>query len=130
MNRHIRFILSLSMAGVLSFAPHATLAACKGGVTVSSALIKPGADKCIGSSDQNPIFALIQLFLTYASGVLGIALVLMIVIGGLQYVISDGSPDVTREAKDRIKNAVAGLVLFALMFGALQVILPDGVFHR
>ena len=93
-----------------------------GGVKVSDAL-----GNCPGGSDINPIFALAAKFIQFATGLFGLLFVLMIVVAGLQYVVSDGNSDIAREAKDRIRNAVVGFVLFALMFALLRVILPPDV---
>jgi hypothetical protein len=83
---------------------------------------------CIGGADGvNPIYAFLSIIITFATGVLGLIMVLMIVIAGLQYVISNGNPDIVRDAKNRISHVVTGFVIFVLMWGILQVLLPSNV---
>ncbi len=93
-----------------------------GGVKVSSALSGLCKD-----SQANPIFALASAGIYFFSSLFGLLLVLVIVISGIQYITSAGSSDGTKEAKERLKAAVTGLVLFILMFAILQLLLPDSV---
>ncbi len=98
---------------------------CTGkGVKVSKAL---GTGGCIGGGDQNPIFALVAYGVQFLTGIFGVILVLVLVIAGLQYVISGDDPEIAKEAKERIKGAITGLVLFVIMFGLIQMILPPDV---
>ena len=110
--------ISTATAAAASFAAASALAASCGGVQVSDAF-----GNCPAGT-SNPIYALVEKIVSYASGVLGLVIVLMIVIAGLQYVVSDGSPDTAKAAKDRIRNALTGLVLFLLMYAILQALLP------
>jgi hypothetical protein len=82
------------------------------------------ADNCLGNSGQNPIFELVGIFINFFSMIFGLILVGMIVYAGFLYITSDGSPEATKEAKDRLKGAITGLVLFSLMFAILQYIMP------
>lgn len=125
MKKRLSFIMSVAAASA-ALAVQPALAACSGkGVSVSHALgIK---DDCVGADGTNPIFALVSYAIQFLIGIFGLILVLMIVIAGLQYILSGTSPDAAKDAKDRLKNAATGLVLFVLMWGALQVLLPDDV---
>lgn len=100
-------------------------------VKVSNALSQDPNNKCIGSATQNPIFALIETIIQYLTGIIGIIMVLMIVVAGLQYVLSGTNPDVAKQAKQRLERAFTGLILFILLFGIMQVLLPPDVtiFH-
>ena len=104
----------------------------KGGVEVSQAL-EPDAQggKCVGSNQdgENPIFIYLGKVITFMTAIFGILLVLMIVISGLQYVLAGASADSAKEAKDRLKNAVTGFILFILMFGILNLLIPDQIFR-
>jgi hypothetical protein len=116
-------IIKYLPAAILSYLAlgQSVFAATCGGVQVSDAL----GGNC--PSAGNPIYDLIAEIVQYAGGVLGLIVVLMIVIAGLQYVLSDGSPDTAKAAKDRIRNAITGLVLFILMYGILELLLPPDV---
>jgi type IV secretion system pilin len=114
------------LGGIITLMPYRALAdACTnaGGVDVSGAL---GVGNCVGGNGINPIFALITIAVKFATGVLGLIMVLMIVIAGLQYVVSNGSPDTVRSAKERITSVATGFILFVLMYGILQILLPPG----
>jgi hypothetical protein len=121
LNRTFSFSALASLLMLL--APMRILAADCGGVTVSNAL-----GNCNAPANTNPIFALLDRIITYATGVFGLVLVLMIVIAGLEYVISGGSPEKTKGAKTRLEQAATGFVLFVIMWGVLQVLLPGGIF--
>ncbi len=94
------------------------------GIQVSKALSPSG---CIGNGNQNPIFALVAYGVQLLTGLFGIILVMVLVIAGFEYVISGDNPEIAKEAKGRITGAITGLVLFIIMFGLIQVILPSDV---
>jgi len=62
---------------------------------------------------------LIKMISSWLSGIVGAVAVLMIMVGGFQYVISTGDPAKTKAAINYIKYAVIGLVI---IFGANIII--------
>ncbi|HEX7259511.1 MAG TPA: pilin [Candidatus Saccharimonadia bacterium] len=114
---------SAGTAARASAAAGTTNRTCPGKAIVVSEALVPGG--CIGSANQNPIFALIGFGVQFLTGLFGIILVLVLVIAGFQYVISGDDPEIAKEAKDRIKGAFTGLVLFVIMFALIQIILPS-----
>lgn len=62
---------------------------------------------------------------TFACTIAGVFAVLMIIIGGLQYMASKGNPQAIKEAKDRIKNAFWGLIVLACVYLLLNIINPE-----
>jgi hypothetical protein len=62
-----------------------------------------------------------------AAGV-GIVVVVMMVIGGIQYITSQDDPQKVSQAKSRITNALFALLLFALMYSLLEWLVPGGIF--
>lgn len=105
----------------------------KGGVSVSQIFNReegPSArfgNECFGNENQNPIFSMLGYFINLFGVVFGLILVLILIIAGIQYITSAGSPDGVKAAKERIKAAATGLVLYVLMFGILQILLPPDV---
>lgn len=89
-----------------------------GGVQLSVKL--PGIGDCVPHG-KAAIYAYLQAAVNIFEGLLGIAIVLAIVISGVQYILSAGSPDATKSAKGRLTNAVLALVLYLLMFGILKI---------
>ena len=66
----------------------------------------------------------------YAVGVAGTVAVIMIVVAGFQWATSGGSPDVIGSAKDRITNAITGLLLILCSYALLYAINPELVRFR
>jgi|GEM_PF-1746710 len=125
LNRPYYITFAVFAPTLLVFVPTRILAADCGGVAVSDAL-----GNCGATPGTNPIFALVQKIITFATGAFGLVLVLMIVIAGLEYVISGGNVDRAKGAKKRIEQAATGFVMFVIMWGVLQVLLPDGIFRK
>jgi hypothetical protein len=84
---------------------------------------------CVSNTAEGgAIFVYLKLFLLFLSGAVGIVVVLMLVIAGIQYISSAGDPGAIKAAKDRIVNAITALVLFALMYAILSFLIPGGLF--
>lgn len=64
-------------------------------------------------------------FLSYG---IGIVVVGMIIVGGIQYATSGGVPQKIEAARRRITNALIALVLYIFMFAILQWLVPGGIF--
>lgn len=93
------------------------------GADVNLNLTPPGIEK-----GQTPEFgAYLQWLLKFLFGAVGILTVLMIIIGGLQYVIAgaSGNPENVKNAKSRIMMAIGGLLLALSSWLILSVINPD-----
>lgn len=126
-------VITVAITGLYAgdaFAATAEQEQCKdrGGVPVSTiwdSNSDPG-DECIGGSSQNPIFSFLSAGIRYFSLFFGLILILVVVIAGFQYIISAGDSDQIKGAKERLKAAVTGLVLYLLMFSILQFLLPEG----
>ncbi|MEX0932018.1 MAG: hypothetical protein WDZ81_00230, partial [Candidatus Saccharimonadales bacterium] len=58
---------------------------------------------------------------------IGLIIVLMIVVSGVQYIASAGNPDTVKAAKKRLNNAVIALVLFIFMAAILNFLVPGGL---
>ena len=58
-------------------------------------------------------------------GLAGVLAVLMVVVGGIQYIGSGMSPSGKSDAKDRITNAIMGLLLALLSWLILNTIDPN-----
>jgi hypothetical protein len=64
----------------------------------------------------------------FVGGGVGLVIVIMIVIGGIQFITSGGDPNHVAEAKKRIANALLALVAWILIYAFLNWIMPGGVF--
>ncbi|MFI5240320.1 MAG: pilin [Candidatus Saccharimonadia bacterium] len=82
---------------------------------------------CVSTTNGNPIYDYLRALIQFISGIFGLVAVLMIVIAGFQYMTSGGNPDALKKSKSRLANVIISVVLFALMFGILNYLIPGGV---
>ncbi len=80
-----------------------------------------GTTSC--SSDGSSITGLVRTVITILSLVVGFAAVIMIIVGGLKYVTSNGDTSNTASAKNTIIYAVVGLVIAALAQFLVQFVI-------
>lgn len=83
---------------------------------------KTAPTSCLFAKYINP---LIQVL----SALVGIAVVISIIFGGIQYVTSTGDPQRAEAGKKRIIESLVGLVAFMLLYAFLQFVMPGGVFN-
>ena len=69
-------------------------------------------------------------FTNVLSGIVGIVVVMMIIIGGIQYSSAGGDPKKVAGAKSRIYNAIFAFMAFIFMYSFLQWLIPGGVFNQ
>lgn len=74
------------------------------------------------------ITSYIRLFTNGLSALVGIVIVVMVVVGGIQYSMARDNPQAVAAARQKIINAVLALLLFVFMFAFLQWIIPGGLF--
>ncbi len=116
----LALVLGLATAplavSVVSESAHAQTAKeqiCKG--------INNGSEKCSTSGD-NDLGGWIRGIINVILYILGAIAVLMIVIGGLRYVLSGGEASQTKSAKDTILYAVIGLVVALLAYAIVNFV--------
>jgi len=69
----------------------------------------------------------LKLVLKLLAGLIGAIIILVLVIAGLQYILSAGDPARVKSAKGRIVNAMTALVLYMMMFAILNFLVPGGI---
>ncbi len=93
-----------------------------------------GAENCAGvqisvavkcGSSKNPIFAYLQGLIIFMGGLIGLAIVVSLIVSGIQYASSSGEPANIAKAKDRIFNAVLGLILYIMLGAVLRYLIPN-----
>ena len=67
----------------------------------------------------------VDAIITTIIGVLGIVAVVVIILGGTQYVLSQGDPGKVKKAKDTIMYGVIGLVVALLAFAIVNFVLAS-----
>lgn len=58
----------------------------------------------------------------------GIIIVIMIIVGGINYSMAGGDPGKVAQAKSRILNAIYALIAYFFLFAFLQWVVPGGIF--
>lgn len=80
------------------------------------------------NKDNCGIVAYIVQAINFLSAMVGIVIVLVIVIRGIQYTASGDDPQMVSKAKAGIRDAVLALVYFLVLFAFLQWLIPGGIF--
>ena len=93
----------------------------------------PVGDACKGLKQSeclasDPIVKDLNLVVNFLSALVGVVVVVVIVLGGIQYSMAGDNPSAVTAAKQRIINGLIALVAFLLMFSFLQWLIPGGVF--
>jgi hypothetical protein len=70
----------------------------------------------------------IQKVINFGAAGVGLIVVIMMIIGGLQYSLSRDNPQAVQAAKAKITNAVIAMVSFIFVYAFLQWIVPGGIF--
>lgn len=100
-----------------------------GCVTLSIKIFsKDNNEVCPGPDGGGVIIAYLKVILQFLSGGVGIVILLMLTIAGVQYMTAVGQPEQVKAAKSRIQNAITGLVLFLIAFAVLNLIIPGSIF--
>lgn len=69
-----------------------------------------------------------QQIVDFLSAAVGVVVVIMIIVGGIQYMTAGDSPQKVSDAKTRITNALIALAIFLFMAAFLQWLVPGGIF--
>ena len=113
------FGIFLLMTPSFAMAATATSDACNN--TTTSDTLKT----CVQS---NKIIQDLQTIVNVLSAGIGIVVIGMIILGGIQYSIAGDNPQATTAAKQRITNALIALFAFLFIFAFLQWLIPGGLF--
>jgi hypothetical protein len=120
-------IISLfALAGALTFAPQVALAACGAGSSAADCL-QQGVDDAGGSSQTNKA-SLPDRAVTITNVllfILGAIAIIMIIIGGIRYVVSAGDSSAITGAKNTILYAVIGLVVAILAYAIVNFVIKS-----
>lgn len=96
---------------------------------VSNGCVNPGATICT-SANCDLIGHWLNPAINVLAGLVGIAVVIGIIIGAVQYSASAGDPQGVAKAKGRIMSAIIAFIAFAFLYVFLQWIVPGGIFNK
>ncbi len=69
----------------------------------------------------------VRAIIRFMGSLVGLVIIMMIIIGGVQYLTAAGNPSQVAAAKSRIQNAITGLFLFIFMYAILNYLVPGGI---
>lgn len=104
-------------------APNNDLSKCPPPVTDPAA----NGGNCSNVSQCDLIQKYINPFINFLAALVGVAVVISIIIGGIQYGSSAGDPAKVTAAKNRIRNAIIALVTFLFLYALLNFLIPGGL---
>lgn len=92
-----------------------------------------GNDCPVGTTSQaclqkNPIVQDLNIIVSFLSGLVGVVVVGVIILGGIQYATAGDKAEAVSAAKKRIINGLIALVAFLFIFAFLQWLIPGGIF--
>jgi hypothetical protein len=79
---------------------------------------------------KNVIVTDLNTIVNFLSAGVGIIVVTVIIIGGIQYSMAGDNPQAVAAARQRILNGLIALMAFLFMFAFLQWLIPGGVFNQ
>lgn len=82
-----------------------------------------GLDKVNGGGSPDDLEGNIGLIINAIIGFVAIIAVIVIIIGGINYTMSQGDPQKTKKAKDTILYGVIGLIISLLAFAIVNFVL-------
>jgi hypothetical protein len=84
---------------------------------------------CNGAAD-NPIIDLAFALVRFLAAGVGVAVVISIILAGIQYSTSEGSPEATMKAKRRVQASLIALVIYIFTFAIVNYLVPGGFLNR
>jgi hypothetical protein len=100
---------------------------------------KDGGDAPTDSADANSclsecndtngscFYNVLQTIINFLTAGIGLVVVINIIIGGMQYILSDGNASDAVKGRKRIENSLLGFAAYALMYGVLSWLIPGGI---
>ncbi len=114
-------VLKLSLAGIVALSavsPRIALAACN-----TAQGVQGGID--CGPVSAKPLQSSVKDVTNTLLWIVGVASVIMLIVGGLRYVLSGGDPKNTQAAKDTILYAAIGIVVALLAYAIANFVLSQ-----
>jgi hypothetical protein len=89
----------------------------------------PTAKDLSNCLQTNPIVKDLNMIINFLSAGVGVIVIAVIILGGIQYSMAGDSPEATAKAKQRIMNGLIALLAFIFIFAFLQWLIPGGIFN-
>ena len=105
---------------------HGQAASSVNGATAAETAKNLGGN-CLDAKNCDLIKNYVNPFINLLSALVGVAVVISIVIGGVQYGSSAGDSSKVAAAKDRIRNSILALITFMFLYALLNFLIPGGL---
>jgi len=85
--------------------------------------------ECNNMSDMkcNLVKKYLSPFITFLSALVGLAVTIGIISGGIRYASSEGDPQKAAAGKNQIRGAIIALVFFIFLYAAINWLVPGGI---
>lgn len=117
-NRHIRWLRAWFTAALI-LVPAQVLAACSAPDTGTPGLKQICRNGCCD------IGGLVNGIANWLTGIIGLVVILVIIISGVQLISSAGNPEAVKGARSRMTNAIIGLVTLIALRLIVNILLPE-----
>ena len=88
------------------------------------------ADGSYCSKTHNGIVDLLFAIIRFLSDGVGLVVIVSVIIGGIQYIMSRGDPNATGAAIKRLTSALTALLIFIFAYAILNYVIPVGFFKQ
>lgn len=116
--KQFSFILILTAMLTL---PFLALAQISNG-TIANRLERTGSSAGFSAADETSLARTVGKIVNVALSFLGIIFVILIILGGYQWMTAGGNEEQVSQAKSRIKNAIIGLILVVSAFAIWRLV--------
>ncbi len=79
---------------------------------------------------HNGIVDLLFAVIRFLSDGVGLVVIVSVIIGGIQYIVSRGDPNATGAAIKRLTSALTALLIFIFAYAILDYVIPIGFFKQ
>jgi len=86
-----------------------------------------GSNDCANLGNCKLIQDYVNPAIAFMSAIVGVAIAIAIIYGGIQYSSSGGDPQKAQAGKQRIQNAIVALIAFMFITALLNFLIPGGV---
>ena len=118
-------VMTLATAGLIADSALAKTTCPKGSLRGEVEVSNLAECNVEETKDENSLMKRVQTIINVVISVLGIVTVVMIIIGGVQYITSSGDTAKLTKAKNTIMYGVIGLVIALLAFAIVNFVLSN-----
>jgi hypothetical protein len=134
MKKIIFAALFIFVLGILSLMPltqntFATNHGCETDTSIIDCNAAGNSVNTTGDLQNSGLWSILLIAIQIISAGVGVAALAGIVYGVILYTTSGGDPSGLKKALEVIRNVVIGVVAYALMWSALNWLIPGGVFN-